>query len=137
MWGAAMDTNPLVTEEVDAGAELIQRFQEYMPVEAAFWLNPSDEGRWVLNIVSPKIDVATFDLGFAEILRLVREMRTPYIDPFQVGLIGSDDPLAKAAIEANRKYPGPMPTRFRGKNFGGVPVEEVYIYPAINFMPVG
>ena len=39
--GAAMDTNPLVTEEIDAGAELIRRFQEYMPVETAFWLNPS------------------------------------------------------------------------------------------------
>ncbi len=116
-----MDTNPLVIEEIDAGADLIQRFHEYMPVEAAFWLNPSEEGRWALYIVSPKIDVAHYDLGFAEILRLVQEMQTPYIDPFQVRLIGSDDPLAKAALEINQKYPGPMPTRFRGKNFGGTP----------------
>src|SRR5262245_36303970 len=132
-----MDTNPLVTEEIEAGVELIQRFQDSMPVEAAFWLNPAEEGRWALYIVLPKIDVADYDRGFAEILRLVREMQTPYIDPFQVRLIGSDDPLAKAAIEVNRKYPGPMPTRFRGKDFGGVPVEEVYIYPAKHFTPVG
>jgi hypothetical protein len=132
-----MDTNPLVTEEIDAGAELIQRFQDHMPVEAAFWLNPSEEGRWALYIVSPKIDVASFDLGFTEILRLVQEMQTPYIDPFQVRLIGNDDPLAKAAIEANRIFPGPIPTRFRGKNFGGVPVEEVYVYPTQSLAPVG
>jgi hypothetical protein len=64
-------------------------------------------------------------------------MQTPYIDPFQVRLIGSDDPLTKAAIEVNRKYPGPMPTRLRGKDFGGVSVEEVYIYPAKKLAPVG
>jgi len=132
-----MDTNPLVIEEIDAGSELIRRFQEYMPVEAAFWLNPSEEGRWALYIVSPKMDVANYDRGFPEILRLVHEMETPYIDPFQVRLVGSDDPLAKAAVELNRKYPGPMPTRFRGKNFGGDPVEEVYVYPAKQLSPVG
>jgi len=126
-----------VIEETEAGAELIRRFQEYMPVDAAFWLNPSEEGGWALYIASPQMDVANFDLGFAEILRLVHEMQTPYIDPFQVRLIGSDDPLAKAAIESNRKYPGPMPTRFRGKSFGAVPVEEVYIYPRKHLAPIG
>jgi hypothetical protein len=108
-----------------------------MPVEAAFWLNPSEDGAWALYIASPQMDVAKYDRGFAEILRIVREMKTPYIDPFQVRLIGSDDPLAKAAVEINRKYPGPTPTRFRGKNFGGVPVEDVYIYPTKHLAPVG
>jgi hypothetical protein len=131
-----MDTNPLVTEEADAGADLIQRFHNYMPVEAAFWLNPSEDGKWALYIASPAIDDGKYDPGFREVLRLVREMRTSYIDPFQVRLIGSDDPLAKAAIEMNQRFPGPIPTRLRGKSFGGIPVEEVYIYPARGLMPV-
>jgi hypothetical protein len=131
-----MDKNALVIEEIDAGAELIRRFQEYMSVEAAIWLNPSEEGAWALYIASPQMDVAKYDRGFAEILKIVREMQTPYIDPFQVRLIGTDDPLAKAAVETNRKFPGPIPTRFRGKNFGGVPVEEVYIYAAKHPAPV-
>jgi hypothetical protein len=83
------------------------------------------------------MDVARYDHGFAEILRIVREMLTPYVDPFQVRLIGSDDPLAKAAVDTNRKFPGPVPTRFRGTNFGRVPVEEVYVYPARYLTPVG
>jgi hypothetical protein len=132
-----MDKNALVTEEIDAGAELIQRFQEHMAVDTAFWLNPSDDGSWLLYIASPRMDVAKFDIGFAEILRLVHEMKTPYIDPFQVRLIGSDHPLARAAIEMGRRYSGTMPTRFRGTSFGGVPVEEVYIYPDKRLTPVG
>jgi hypothetical protein len=132
-----VDKNALVIEEIAAGAELIRRFQEFMPVEAAFWLNPSEEGGWALYLASPQMDVARFDRGFAEILRIVREMQTPYIDPFQVRLIGIDDPLAKAAVDSNGKFPGPIPTRFRGKSFGGVPVEEVYIYPSSQLAPVG
>jgi hypothetical protein len=132
-----MDTSPLVIEQIDAGAELIRRFQEYMPVDAAFWLNPSEEGAWALYIACPRMDVANFDLGFVEVLRLVQEMHTPYIDPFQVRLIGSGDPLAKAALDINQEFPGPIPTRLRGKSFGGLPVEEVYIYRATRLAPVG
>jgi hypothetical protein len=132
-----MDTIPLVTEHIDAGAELIHRLQEHVPVEAAFWLNPADDGRWVLYIVSPSFGVARYDLYFTEMFRLVQEMQTPYIDPFRVRLIGSDDLLARAAIEANRMYPGSIPIRIWGKNFGGDEVEEVYIYPNKILTPVG
>jgi hypothetical protein len=131
-----MDTNPLVTEEVDSGAELVGRFRQSVAVEAAFWINPSDDGRWALYIASPKFNNANYDPGYREILRLVQDMRTPYIDPFQVRLIGTDDPLAKAADEVIRRFPGPVPTRFRGKNFGGIPVEEVYLYHLNNLSPV-
>ena len=130
-----MDTNPLVTEEIDTGAELAARFRQSVPVEAAFWINPSDDGRWALYIASPEFNNANYDRGYREILRLAQEMRTPYIDPFQVRLIGTDDPLAKAADEINRKFPGPVPTRFRGTNFGGMSVEEVYIYKLNNLSP--
>jgi hypothetical protein len=131
-----MDTNPLVTEEIEAASDLIQRFRNFLPVVAAFWLNPSEDGKWALYIAAPEIDNDKYDLGFGEILRLVREMRTPYIDPFQVRLINRDDPLAEAAIEINQRFPGPIPTRLRGKNFGGIPVQEVYIYPAKDLTPV-
>jgi hypothetical protein len=131
-----MDTNPLVTEETDAGAELVRRLRKSMPVETAFWLNPAAYGKWELNIATPEVDAGNYDHGYGEILRLVQEMHTPYIDPFQVRLIGTENPLTKAAVEMNRRFPGPVPTRFRGKHFGGIPVEEVYIYPEKDFVPV-
>jgi hypothetical protein len=124
-----MDQNPLVTEEIDAGEELLSSFNAYAPVESAFWLNPSDDGRWSLYIASGKIDDSNLDVAYGEVLRIVSDMNTPHLDPFQVKLIGSAHPLARAAVEINRKYPGPVAKRFRGKNFGGVGAEEVFIYP--------
>jgi hypothetical protein len=47
-----------------------------------------------------------------------------------VKLIGTDDPLAKAALDFTQRFPGPVPTRFHGKTFGGVSVHEVYISPS-------
>ncbi len=125
-----MDKNALVTEEIDAGKELVAKFSTFMPVEAAFWLNPSDDGRWALYIASPEVDDARLDIAYGEVLRIVHDMNTPFLDPFQVKLVGSSHPLASAAVEINRKFPGLMPSRFRGSNFGGTGVEEVYLYPS-------
>jgi hypothetical protein len=125
-----MDQGSLVIEETDAGAELVRRFNAYMPVEAAFWIKSVDDGRWTLYISSNKIDEKTFDLGYGEVLRLAQEMKNPYIDPFRVQLVTETDPLAQAAVDIHRRYPGNMATRFGGKEFGGMPVEGAHIYPA-------
>ena len=94
-----------------------------MPDEAAFWIRPVDDGHWTLCIVSKEIDEKTYDLGYGEVLRLVQEMKTPYIDPFQVRLLRGDDPLALAALEIHRRYPGNMATRLGGREFGAIAVE--------------
>ena len=125
-----MDQDSLVIEETDAGAELVRRFHSYMPVEAAFWIRSVDDGHWTLYVVSKEIDEKTYDLGYGEVLRLVQEMKTPYIDPFQVRLLRGDDPLALAALEIHRRYPGNMATRLGGREFGAIAVEGAYIYPA-------
>ena len=57
-------------------------------------------------------------------------MDSPYLDVFQVKLIPTSDPLAQAALEINRRFPGRMATRFGGGSFGGMGVDGVYIYPA-------
>ena len=41
---------------------------------------------------------ASVDRGYKEVLRRVKEMRTPYFDPFQVKLIQDDDPLARFGV---------------------------------------
>ncbi len=56
-------------------------------------------------------------------------MRNPNLDPFQVKLIGTDDPLAQAALDVHRRYEATIPARYRERLFGGVAAEEVYIYP--------
>ncbi len=120
----------LVIEEADAGAELVRRLNNYAPVKAAFWVKESEEGRWYLYISSDQINDSNLGLVYGEVLRLADQMANPYLDPFEVKLIPSSDPLAQAAIGIQRLYPRNIATRMGGQNFGGIGVEGVYLYPA-------
>jgi hypothetical protein len=125
-----MDQGPLVIEETDAGADLVRRLDKYMRIKAAFWVKESEEGQWYLYIASDQIDDRNIDVAYGEVLRLAGQMANPYLDPFRVKLIPTNDPLAQAALDIHRRYPGSMATRFGGKNFGGMGVDGVFIYPA-------
>lgn len=125
-----MDQGPLVIDQFDSGAKFLREFQKYVPVKAAFWLKESTEDEWILYVASDQITDDNFDVAYGEVLRIAGQMHDPLFNPFHVQLIGGNDPLAKAALEINRRYPGPVATRFHGKVFGGLPVEEVYIYPS-------
>jgi hypothetical protein len=125
-----MDQRPLVNEETVAGEELVRRLDKFTPVQAAFWIKESEEGPWYLYIASDQIDDGNLRAAYGEVLRLAGEMANPDLDPFQVKLISTSDPLAQAVLNIHRRYPGRMATRFGGKNFGGMSVEGGYIYPA-------
>ncbi|MDR3632691.1 MAG: hypothetical protein P4L84_02585 [Isosphaeraceae bacterium] len=125
-----MDQGPLVIEEIDAGERLVRAFDEYEPVKAAFWLKASDEEQRYLYLASDGIDDTNFDVAYGEVLRLANQMRSPYLDPFRVKLISGQDPLAQSAVDINRRFRGPIATRFGGKSFGGLSVDDVYIYPS-------
>ena len=130
-----MDQGALVIDQIDAGARFLDEFKKYIPVTTAFWLKESDEGEWSLYIASDKITDDNFDVAYGEVLRIAGKLRDPLFDPFQVKLIGADDPLAAAALDITRRYPGPVATRFHGRVFGGLPVEEVYVYPSAAAVP--
>lgn len=126
-----MDQGPLVNEEIDAGAELVREFNKYEPVQAAFWIKAQDDMHRYLYIASDRIDDTNFDVAYGEVLRLADELRSPYLDPFRVKLINAETPLAQAAVEIHHRFPGRMATRFGGKSFGGISVDDVYIYPTL------
>jgi hypothetical protein len=125
-----MDQGPLVTGQIDAGARFLGEFQKSIPVQMAFWLKESDAGEWNLYVASDQITDDNFDVAYGEVVRIAGQIRDPYFDIFQVKVIGADDPLAQAALDTKRGHPGPVASRLHGKVFGGVPVEEVYIYPS-------
>jgi hypothetical protein len=112
-------------EEIDAGAELVREFDKYEPVKAAFWLKARDEDHRYLYIASERIHDTNVDVAYGEVLRLVDKLQSIYLDPFR-----ADDPLAKAAADIHKRFPGRMATRFGGTTFGGISVDEVYIYPS-------
>ena len=125
-----MDQGPLVTGEIDAGAELVRQFDNYKPVKAAFWLKESDDEHRFLYLASERIDANNIDVAYGEVLRLTALIKSSFLDPFRVKLINAGDPLAMAAVEINRRFPSRLATRLRVKTFGGVSVDDVYVYPA-------
>ena len=125
-----MDQDSLVIEEIDAGAKLVCEFDKYRSVAAAFWLKVGDAEQRYLYIASDKIDDTNLRESYGEILRLTETMRSPYLDPFRVKLIGAENPLAKAAAVINKRFPGRMATSLRRKSFGGISVDDAYIYPS-------
>ena len=125
-----MDQVPLVSEQIDAGTKFLGEFQKYLPIQAAFWLKETEEGDWSLYVASEQITDDNFDVVYGEVLRIAGQLRDPWFDPFQVKVIGANDPLAQAALDIQRRFPGRMPTRFHGNIFGGVSVDEVYVYPS-------
>ena len=125
-----MDQSPLLSEETNAGAELVRRLDKSVPVKAAFWVKDGDGGRWYLYIASDQFENHNLDVGYGEVLRLAAEIESPYVDPFQVKLIPASDPLAQATLEIHRQYPSRMATRLGANNFGGSGVDAVFIYPA-------
>jgi hypothetical protein len=123
-----MDQGPLVTEQINAGAKLASEFDRRTPLQAAFWLKESEVGQWYLYLVSSQINDSNFDLAYGEVHRLVRGPN-PWLDSFQVKVAGVDEPVAKAVIEIQQKYPGSLPARLRNRMLGGLSVDDVYIYP--------
>ena len=127
-----MDQSPLVNEQIDAGQRLIQKFNSYQPVQSAFWLREVDSAEWYLYIISPQIDDSNFDLAYGEVIRLTSQSPSPWLDPFQVKVAGTNNPLAVAVDKIQQKYQAPLPTRLRNRMLGGIYVDEGYIYEPLN-----
>jgi hypothetical protein len=123
-----MDQGPLVTQQIDAGARFVREFATYTPVRVAFWLKGAEDDQWFLYVAGDQIDDSNFDIAYGEVIRITAKMPDPWLDPFQIKVIGAHEPLAKAVLEIQEKYPGRLPTRYHGRQLGGLSVEEVYIY---------
>lgn len=122
--------DPLVKEQTEAGAKFLGEFQKYYPVRAAFWLYDSEDGGWRLYVASDKITDRNFDVACGKAVRAARAINDPWFDVFLVKVIGADHRLAKAAVEALRRYPMRGPGRFPCSKFAPN-VEGVFLYPQV------
>jgi len=119
-----------VIEQIEVGSEIARRFDPFMPVKVAFWFKVVDGYDWELCIASDRIDEKNLDDGHAEVLKLIREQNTPYIDLFRIRLANSSDPLATALLKEREKYPGSRVGIRVGEGwFGDRAIEGAYIYP--------
>lgn len=123
-----MDQTTLVNVDLDAGATLICRFHESTPVAVAFWIRRDTESPWQLCIASERWNSGDNRSGYAQLMRIAKELRDPNIDPFRVHLLGANDPLAQAAFDIGSKHSSSLrPIHHDGRGMPGV--EEAFIYP--------
>ena len=124
-----MDQSPLVMQEIEAGSRFIQEFAKHTPVQAAFWLKARDESQWFLYVASDRITDSNLGVSYGEVLRIASEPPDPWLDPFQIKVIGTDHPLAKAVLEIQAKYPRSVARRLQSRLLGGLSIDDAYIYP--------
>jgi hypothetical protein len=121
-----MDSSPLVTEEIDAGAEFVHRFEAQMPVKVAFWLKAADDDYRYLCVAPEQFD-GTMPF-YEQVVRVAAPLRSPWFDASRVRLIRPDRPLAKAASDIQQRFPALMPTRLSNTLLGDVFADDIYIY---------
>jgi hypothetical protein len=131
-----MDKGPLVREEIDAGAKLVRALAPSWPVAVAFWLKASDDEFRYLYLASERINEAGSLEGYRIVLQRLRELQATdpdfEFDPFRIKVVETDEPLAKAAIDMNTRFPpGRHGTRLSGQRFGDRFIDDVYIYPPL------
>jgi hypothetical protein len=122
-----VDSHALVSEQIDAAAELVERFDKFMPVKVAFWLKPEDSESWLLYIAGERVAQEGIAPGNREIVRICQQINSPYLDVFQVRLISDDHPLAKSVLQVHQRYPGKFPIRYGGTVLGGTSIEGAYL----------
>lgn len=127
-----MGENLLVNERIEAGAKFIRNFNDSFPVSVALWVVPADTDNIYLYVASDDIDGRNIDVAYGEAIRKLQGARSEWLDPFEVKLINTSNPLANEAIRIRDRYAVPIPTRFRGTSIGGTGIDGAYIYPPVS-----
>ncbi len=63
---AAIDQEPLVIEQIEAGKKFIEEFDKHNPVRAAFWLKVNEDSGWYLHVASDQITDKNVDVAYGE-----------------------------------------------------------------------
>lgn len=121
----------LVSEQIDAGDRFVRDFNDYVPVSVACWVNPTESDNLFLYIASDEISDSNIDVAYGEVLRRLGAKRSQWLDPFQIKLLNSSDPIARDAIQIRDRYPAKIPIRCKDSSIGGMSIDAAYIYPPL------
>ena len=130
-----MDKSTLVTEQIEAGSELIQQLAHGgFDVTAAFWFKGTEDNRWYFYVVSPIVDSEGLNQAYTRLHPFVWQMPHFFAiawicrhDYERAGfrMLSGDDETGKGSA-----------IRWRGKILGNVSIEEAYLYPLPNGVTV-
>ncbi len=125
-----MDAITLVEEQIDDGQRLLaQLSKDRFAVRAAGWIKPANEDRWSLYIASPAVDKHGSAKAYADVLKALRALGNVWITGSDLKLIGESHPLVQDMLSVQQRPSGGAPTRLRIALPGGIPVEDIHLYP--------
>ena len=125
-----MDTAVLVEDHIDAGAELLARLiDDGFDVNVAFWIQPEGVTYRDLYIVSPAAAGGGYGTAFSDVARNLDLIADTPIGLSQIRLVDPAEPIAKEAIRLRDRHFGRLPVRLGPRQFGGITIEEGYVYP--------
>ena len=124
-----MDQEPLVIEQIEAGKRFIEELDKHLPVRVAFWLKADEDSGWYLHVASDQVTDKNIDVAYGEVGRGGQTIDDPNFDLFQIKLIRANNTFARAALALYKRSKARVPIHIRGRSFGGMSVEGVYVYP--------
>jgi hypothetical protein len=126
-----MDTVTLVADQIDEGQRLLDRLdEEGFVVRAACWVKPVEEDRWSLYIATPAVDEKGDTLpAYRRLIPVLRSLGDGWVTSSDVTLVGEKHPIVKDAREHLRRSAYSKPAPPLRPMFGGIAVDEVYVYP--------
>jgi hypothetical protein len=125
-----MDTITLVENQIEEGQRLLDQLGEKgIVVRAACWVKPTDVDRWVLYIATPIMDGKGPLEAYRQLTPALQSLGNDWLTSSDVTLVGEKHPMVKDAQEILRRFPHRTPIRSPYPMLGGIPVEEVYVYP--------
>ncbi len=127
-----MDQATLVDKQIEEGGQVIAELHRCgFDVTAACWLKSSEDSQWFFYIASTEVDRVGLVAAYRVVYLTIQRMQHLWLDPFEVKLIGGNNPIAKDIVDFQKRYPARIPTRFRGTRLGAVSVDEAYIYSPV------
>jgi len=125
-----MDQELLVDYRVEDGQKLIAELvRSGFDVTAAFWVHTPDDDLWQLYIASDSVDSNKIGDAYGILYGCLQRIATPSISISEVKLVRPSNPIARDALAIRARYRGRVPTKFKGERFGGLSIDEAYIYP--------
>ncbi|HET6883670.1 MAG TPA: hypothetical protein VFI31_26185 [Pirellulales bacterium] len=126
-----MDQATLVEKHIDDGEKLLASLRSSgFDVTAAAWLKASEDGQWFFYIASAQVDRVGLAAAYRTVYLTIQQTQDLWVDPFEIKLIGPNNPIAKDILDILRRYPARIPTRYRGPRLGSIHIDEAYIYAA-------
>lgn len=124
-----MGQTALVDSQLDTVPRLIERLKAaQFPIRAAYWAQDGDTGKWFLYLVTDEVNRRGILKAYGTVGGELLKIPDVQIDPFDIKLVGPDDPAAKEVMKAHPGYSGRVRMRATHVTIGDAYFDGIMIY---------